>query len=175
MLTSKPLITKIGKRVGITTPTQSMIPFLAASDATDEKIRNTHKSTSVKNETACERHFLFITNSSEKFSIFFNTILSEKRKNDLSRFKHFLQTVTELPSSSFGDRPYIEMEGDNTFKLDGCKEILSYDDNSASFSTKESRITVSGSQIKMCSFGNSTVRVTGNITKLEIERVKGNA
>ncbi len=93
----------------------------------------------------------------------------------MSKIKKFLEAFTELPSSSFGDRPYIEMEGDNTLKLDGCKEILSYDEEAASFRTNESRVTVRGSGLKMCSFGNSTVRVTGNITGLEIERIRGNA
>ena len=93
----------------------------------------------------------------------------------MSKIKRFLEAFTELPSSSFGDRPYIEIEGDNTLKLDGCTEILSYDDNSVSFGTKESRITVIGNELRMCSFGNSTVRVVGNITRLEIERTVGDA
>ena len=93
----------------------------------------------------------------------------------MSKIKKFLEVFTELPSSSFGDRPYIEMEGDNTLKLDGCREILSYDETSVSFRTNESRITVSGIGLKMCSFGNSTVRVTGNITGLEMERIDPHA
>lgn len=93
----------------------------------------------------------------------------------MSKIKKIIEAFTELPSSSFGDRPYIEMEGDNTLKLDGCKEILTYDDTSSSFRTNESRVTVRGTELKMCSFGNSTVRVTGNITSIEIERMRDNA
>lgn len=172
-LIKRPLITKIGKSVGAITLTQRIIPCFADSEAVDEKTRKVQSRLKAIKDQIIEAYFFNITNSSVSFRIFLTTILFEKRKNDLSRIKRFLETFTELPSSSFSDRPYIEMEGDNTFKLDGCEEILSYDEHTASFITKESRITVSGDSLMMCSFGNSTVRVTGNITRVEIERIKG--
>ena len=86
----------------------------------------------------------------------------------MGKIKNILAAVTDLPSSSFGERPYIELEGNSFFKLDGCREILNYDDTAAVFQTKESVITVSGEKLEISSYGNSTVRLKGIICDISI-------
>ena len=90
----------------------------------------------------------------------------------MGRIKKYLSNLTELPMSAFGERPYIEFEVDNALKLVGCREILGYDDTEARFMTEVGIVTVLGEGLELCSYGNSTVRITGRIIEVTVGEAK---
>ena len=87
----------------------------------------------------------------------------------MGRIRSLLTRVNELPSSAFGERPYIEFEIDSCLKLDGCREILSYSDKGAMFLTDMGIIRVGGEELELSSYGNSTVRVCGKIISVTVD------
>lgn len=82
----------------------------------------------------------------------------------MGNWKKKLATFTELPQMSFGGCRYVEIESNSSVKIDGCTEILAYDNDEATFLTKEGLVTVNGSGLEICSYGNCTVRLVGEIT-----------
>jgi sporulation protein YqfC len=165
------LITNTGKSVGITEDEHSSSPRLASDETVDENtVKRTVKIRHVI--AAIGTDFFVVTNCSHSPRIFFNTIFWGKEKNDVGRIRKLLSGVTELPASAFGELPYIEFEIDNTLKLDGCREILGYNDREVRLMTDVGTVTVGGADIELCSYGNSTVRLVGRIKSISIEEVK---
>ena len=87
----------------------------------------------------------------------------------MGKIKKVLSKVTDLPPSSFERVPYITVEGNISFKLDFCDEILSYDENGAEFLCRELKISMIGENLEMSSYGNSTVKIDGKIISINIE------
>lgn len=165
---SIPFNTNTGNNVGITALKQSSIPRWASFDAVDENIRNMNNNIRQSTPNTAEMRFFAGMNYVSPICIFLITIFDEKRNNALGRIKKLLTAVTELPQSAFGECPYIEIEVDSAFKLDGCREILAYGEESVSLLTDMGIITVSGRALELRSYGNSTIRITGRIMKVEI-------
>ena len=80
--------------------------------------------------------------------------------------KRFLQLV-DLPEDSLGGS-HIEIISDSTVKINGCRRIIEYSSDTVILSMKEYDLTVSGRDLTLSSYGESTAAVTGKILSVKL-------
>ncbi len=81
----------------------------------------------------------------------------------MADIKKKISEALDMPSSSLGSVPYIEIEGNGMIKLDCCIEILSYDEERCELRLKGLVAEIVGRDLTVSSYGGGTVRLCGMI------------
>ncbi len=84
----------------------------------------------------------------------------------MGKLKKIIAEAADMPESSFGACPYIELEGNHSIRIDECIEILSYDEEETVLKLRGMTVTVTGHGMTMSSYGGRTIRLTGIISNL---------
>ena len=80
--------------------------------------------------------------------------------------KRLLQ-LANLPEDSLGGS-YIEIVSNSTVKVNGCRRIIEYSSETVILSMKEYELTVSGRELTLSSYGESTAAVSGQILSVTL-------
>ncbi len=83
-----------------------------------------------------------------------------------------LSKVCELPEGSFGCNSYLAIESNTTIRIDGCEEILSYDEKEVSLRLRDVTVTVTGEGMTLRSYAMKTVRIVGVIENVALAETR---
>ena len=84
----------------------------------------------------------------------------------MGKLKRKIDEAVDMPESSFGACPYMELEGNHSIRIDECIEILSYDEEETVLKLKGMTVTIAGRGLTMSSYGGGTIRLTGVISNI---------
>ena len=79
-------------------------------------------------------------------------------------------SITERLYEAAGGYSYITITSDSCVIIEGCRQIIECSDISARVATRQFTVEVMGSGLTVDSFSNSSVKVSGRITSLSLER-----
>ena len=69
-----------------------------------------------------------------------------------------------------GDYSYITITSDSNVMIEGCKQILECSEILARIATRQFTVEIWGNELTVDSFSNSSVRVSGRISSLSLEK-----
>ena len=78
-----------------------------------------------------------------------------------------LASVLGVPLSAMGDIPFMELTGNRELIVDGCKGILTYDDDVIKLNTGKLTVLVRGRGLVLKSFSENAVSITGFFISIE--------
>ena len=78
-----------------------------------------------------------------------------------------------FPTGLTGGDPYITLCGFESMEVDGCREILTYEDTMIRLAFRGGTVTIVGTGLVMRSFFGSRVEVVGKIDGIEYLRGGG--
>lgn len=95
----------------------------------------------------------------------------------MRRLKNKIAEVIDMPMSTMGTYPFIEIEGNRAIVVNGCTEIILYESEKTVLKLSDISLTVNGEGLSMDTFGGNTVKLSGKLYGIEMtendkERVK---
>ncbi|MBQ4065183.1 MAG: YabP/YqfC family sporulation protein [Clostridia bacterium] len=86
----------------------------------------------------------------------------------MRNFRKRLAKAMELPVTSFGGCSYLTIESNVSIKIDGCEEILSYEENEVSLRLSDGYVTITGEGMTIRSYAMRTVRIVGTVRSVSL-------
>ena len=82
----------------------------------------------------------------------------------------FIDELKELKNNAVGYR-YINYGGKLVI-VQGYKDILFFDDTVVTLKLKTGELSVSGTKLTVTEFSTNSIKIVGNISKIEVEGIK---
>lgn len=82
----------------------------------------------------------------------------------------FIDELKELKNNAVGYR-YINYGGKLVI-VQGYKDILFFDDTTVTLKLKTGELSVSGTKLVVTEFSTNSIKIVGNISKIEVEGIK---
>lgn len=82
----------------------------------------------------------------------------------------FIDELKELKNNAVGYR-YINYGGKLVI-VQGYKDILFFDDTTVTLKLKTGELSISGTKLVVTEFSTNSIKIVGNISKIEVEGIK---
>lgn len=92
---------------------------------------------------------------------------SRNAKKKLYALTEKLNDTLEIPQSAGPGSAQIELFGNREARVDGCQNILQYDDTAIRISTGRLVICFSGSDLSINAMQQNQIRITGTILSVD--------
>lgn len=94
----------------------------------------------------------------------------ENRQNPRRRQgQRRLLSSLDLPAGILSDDVHIELSGSCEMFIDGCANVSLYEEGAVTLTAGKCDITVTGTNLTLCSFSGDQLRITGKITSIIFE------
>ena len=99
-----------------------------------------------------------------------DTAHCENRQNPRRRQgQRRLLSSLDLPAGILSDDVHIELSGSCEMFIDGCANVSLYEEGAVTLTAGKCDITVTGTNLTLCSFSGDQLRITGKITSIIFE------